>query len=517
MAASNPIGITQPLMLQLQLLARQVFRPFNPANPENKVRTEEVLAYEEALIAALFTVTHANEILSGAGAPVASLGSLNDVYLNETTGDLSRKQATGWVYKFTMRGKDGKTPVKGKDYFDGEPGYTPIKGVDYRDGENGYTPIKGVDYQDGQNGADGNTINWQSYAPTNANPGRTGDAWYHLLSETQYALYECVGRPELSNGTDEFDIWRLRFTASAAPTGEVPVAGDAMLRSVYDPNNDGKISAALIEPTASRMFVEDTQIQSWDAREESAKKGQPGGYAGLDDNGKVPAEHLPGAVTGGDMMAATYDPDGDGKFSPGQIVTTAAARFVSDAERNTWNGKQGAAEKGQPNGYAALDATGKVPADQLPEATVGGDMLASTYDPDGDGKFAPAQILTSATARFVTDAEKASWNGKAPADVLSAMGYAASVTVDFATDNVRNLVLAGNLTISGTSNRGNARQKMIRIICDASSRTLAFPAGWDWLGEGAPAALPANKKGILSLYCFGPLESDVTAVFSLVK
>ena len=31
-------------------------------------------------------------------------------------------------------GKDGYTPVKGKDYFDGapgEPGYTPIKGTDY--------------------------------------------------------------------------------------------------------------------------------------------------------------------------------------------------------------------------------------------------------------------------------------------------------------------------------------------------------------------------------------------------
>ena len=27
--------------------------------------------------------------------------------------------------------KDGYTPVKGVDYFDGEDGYTPVKGVDY--------------------------------------------------------------------------------------------------------------------------------------------------------------------------------------------------------------------------------------------------------------------------------------------------------------------------------------------------------------------------------------------------
>lgn len=34
-------------------------------------------------------------------------------------------------------GADGKTPVKGVDYFDGAPGYTPQKGIDYVDGEDG--------------------------------------------------------------------------------------------------------------------------------------------------------------------------------------------------------------------------------------------------------------------------------------------------------------------------------------------------------------------------------------------
>ena len=61
----------------------------------------------------------------------------------------------------SLNGKDGYTPVKGKDYFDGEDGvdgkdgYTPIKGVDYFDGKDGvdgidgkdgYTPVKGIDY-----------------------------------------------------------------------------------------------------------------------------------------------------------------------------------------------------------------------------------------------------------------------------------------------------------------------------------------------------------------------------------
>lgn len=40
-------------------------------------------------------------------------------------------------------GKDGYTPIKGKDYFDGAPGAP------------GYTPIKGIDYFDGAPGKDG--------------------------------------------------------------------------------------------------------------------------------------------------------------------------------------------------------------------------------------------------------------------------------------------------------------------------------------------------------------------------
>ena len=40
-------------------------------------------------------------------------------------------------------GKDGYTPVKNKDYFDGENGYTPIKGKDYFDGDPGKPGVPG--------------------------------------------------------------------------------------------------------------------------------------------------------------------------------------------------------------------------------------------------------------------------------------------------------------------------------------------------------------------------------------
>ena len=52
-------------------------------------------------------------------------------------------------------GKDGYTPVKGVDYFDGKDGIDGKDGKDGKDGADGYTPQKGIDYFDGEDGKDG--------------------------------------------------------------------------------------------------------------------------------------------------------------------------------------------------------------------------------------------------------------------------------------------------------------------------------------------------------------------------
>lgn len=60
--------------------------------------------------------------------------------------------------------KDGYTPVKGKDYFDGKDGHTPIKGEDYfdgidgKDGEQGPKGDKGDPGNDGLNGKNGKSV-----------------------------------------------------------------------------------------------------------------------------------------------------------------------------------------------------------------------------------------------------------------------------------------------------------------------------------------------------------------------
>lgn len=51
------------------------------------------------------------------------------------------------------------------------------------------------------------------------------------------------------------------------------------------------------------------------------------------------------------------------------IVESTEKRFVSDSEKTSWNNKEDKSNKGKPNGYAGLDANGKVPLSQLPDAS----------------------------------------------------------------------------------------------------------------------------------------------------
>jgi len=95
--------------------------------------------------------------------PVISVSTISNGYRITITDTNGTKTVD------VMDGKDGYTPKKGVDYFDGKDGkagkdgYTPRKGVDYFDGadgqpgKDGYTPIKGKDYFDGQPGKDGYT------------------------------------------------------------------------------------------------------------------------------------------------------------------------------------------------------------------------------------------------------------------------------------------------------------------------------------------------------------------------
>jgi hypothetical protein len=53
-------------------------------------------------------------------------------------------------------------------------------------------------------------------------------------------------------------------------------------------------------------------------------------------------------------------------------------------------------ERGEPDGYASLDAEGKIPIEQLPGAGAGGDMFKAEYDTNDDGKVDVAESADAA-------------------------------------------------------------------------------------------------------------------------
>lgn len=88
--------------------------------------------------------------------------------------------------------------------------------------------------------------------------------------------------------------------------------------------------------------------------------------------------------------------------------------------------------------------------------------------------------------------------------------YSATVNLDFGTFGTKRLALSGNVTFT-TSNVGFGRELLVRVSCDGSLRTLAFPGGWKFVGGAAPANIAASKVGLLRLWSFGVNDSSVVA------
>ena len=163
---------------------------------------QDVRTYEEHVadaIEQLEAASTASKWRQGQGSPPPALGQVDDQYLDVATGDTWANLAgQGWQRIGNIAGKNGTTPVKGRDYQDGR------------------TPVKGVDYQDGQNGQDGSQIYEGSAAPTLADAGKPRDKFYHFLTATTYAIYDYQDRV-----ADGQNPWRQRFVTPDAPAATV--------------------------------------------------------------------------------------------------------------------------------------------------------------------------------------------------------------------------------------------------------------------------------------------------------
>jgi Major tropism determinant N-terminal domain len=90
--------------------------------------------------------------------------------------------------------------------------------------------------------------------------------------------------------------------------------------------------------------------------------------------------------------------------------------------------------------------------------------------------------------------------------------YASNMNLNFQTFAGKRVSLTGNVTFSGSGYLYGA-YVIVRIVCDGSSRTLAFPSGWKFVGAAAPASIAANKTALLQLWSFGTVEGDVVAQY----
>lgn len=127
---------------------------------------------------------------------------------------------------------------------------------------------------------------------------------------------------------------------------------------------------------------------------------------------------------------------------------------------------------------------------------------------------AASSSLQAADARpYWTDDTGQSYN--LTLDRFSTLTAGATVTIDATPAKPQfNTVTLDQNTTFATSNLGNGRASSVRVVCDGTTRTLTWPAGWTWLGSGAPASLAANDVGYVSIVAFGTADSDVVAAWS---
>lgn len=140
----------------------------------------------------------------------------------------------------------------------------------------------------------------------------------------------------------------------------------------------GSVNASEVVEDASRRFVTDSDKSAWNAKETPA-----GAQARVDSHAGDTVKH------------------------------------VTAAERTAWNAKQASlgftpentSKKGAANGYAGLDAAGKLPASLIPadyvtQSQLGsagyGDMSKAVYDANGNGKVDQAEAADSVPWSGVT-------------------------------------------------------------------------------------------------------------------
>lgn len=92
--------------------------------------------------------------------------------------------------------------------------------------------------------------------------------------------------------------------------------------------------------------------------------------------------------------------------------------------------------------------------------------------------------------------------------------YTATVTLDLASAAVQDVTLTGNVTFAATGYLAG-RHTVVKLLASGGTRTLAFPAGWVFVGGAAPSSLASGKNALLSLRSFGPAATNVLVTYTV--
>lgn len=193
------------------------------------------------------------------------------------------------------------------------------------------------------------------------------------------------------------------------------------------------------------------------------------------------------------------------------LATVATSGAYNDLSGRPTLGTAAAANTGTSAGNVVLlDGSGKLPA-------VDGSALTNLPPGATDlGYTASTRLLTSSTGADVTLPLVTTGDpGLQPASGYGTITYAAQVSLDFSTRDrqINTISLTGNLELL-SSNLANGREVRLRLVCDATQRTLTFPTDWKFVGA-KPANIAASKVAVLSLASFGTTNADVVAAYAV--
>lgn len=194
---------------------------------------------------------------------------------------------------------------------------------------------------------------------------------------------------------------------------------------------------------------------------------------------------------------------------PGDITGNAATvtqdsthRMVTDTEKSTWNGKQDALtftpenteNKGQNNGYASLDSTGKVPTTQLPEDIGGGETpfkIKSAFYTSGTDTLSiviasgTGETFNNTTINTITKTTDTTLNIPSP---LASTTYTIYLKNDGNFDkSIDGTTSTGSITIGTVSTNAD---KSVNTIID--KRPLVSGVGKEFIAHKAETATDAH-------------------------